>query len=406
MATTYIIRYETEQAVDANIGNKDCRVKPYIRLVYDTDGPSGKFGIIQTVCPPNVNIQYVQVFLKYNQNFDYSVGGEVELNGVQLQAGDKVWLANQSVPAENGIYIVNSSAWTFNRAVTDEVFVDLGAIATDQIDGDLTRNIVTSYDIDFNTTGFYTITYYVVNSLGVLSKVSRKIRVMQCSASIVPVNRIGITDIQIVAEYDKDIIDNFVDVNDCDACVVSSDNQTIQTTPVTQQEPADTGLFIRRDGKTVFIANQSMGNNRLTNLAPGEDPFDAVNLSQVESLIQLATETLNINRTYIAGENISAYKVVYIHTDGMVYMANSSDVTQMGKIIGITTEAKLDGEEINVVTCGIVTGLNSLTIGGKYFFNTAGSLTTTIPTTGFTQIIGNAISSSIILVNMETPIGL
>jgi hypothetical protein len=408
MATLDFIRYETDQAIDVNIGNKDCRVKPYIHLVFDDDGANGKYGIIMTVSPPNVNIEYEQIFLKHNDDFDFTTGGEVELDDIQLQDGDKVWLSNQNVSSENGIYYVRSGTWDFYREVTNEVFVDLGARATDQLDGDLTRSILTTHNIDFDQVGFYSIVYYVINSLGVMSKVTRKVRVILQNASIVPTNSFAITDLQIVAEYDKDLIgDPIGDVNDCDACVGSDSSSSSiigEVTPTTS--PSDTGTYIRKDGQTTFTDNQSMGNNKLTDLAPAENDFDAVNLAQVTTLIAEAATVTNISRSYTAGESIAAFKTVYMNTDGSIYIADTSDVTLMGKIIGITTESGTLGESINVTTVGIITEMSGLTTGSYYFFNSAGNLTTTVPTSGFTQIMGNAVSATEFLVNMQIPLGL
>lgn len=48
---------------------------------------------------------------------------------------------------------------------------------------------------------------------------------------------------------------------------------------------ADGSLFIKEDGSNPFTTDQSMGNNKLTNLATATNANDAVPLTQVESLI-------------------------------------------------------------------------------------------------------------------------
>jgi hypothetical protein len=206
MAELDFIIYKTDQRILDSLGNRDCYVKPSIALVYDDDGVRGDFGIIQTVLK-DANVEYIQVFLKYNQNFDWSTGGEVELDDIQLADGDKVYLASQSVSSENGIYIVRAGSWEFNKTVDSTVFVDLGARATDETDGDLTRTIITDYlGIDFGTVGFYSIYYYVVNSDGILSKVFRKVKVVEnANASIVPMGKFKITQYEILSSIDPDI---------------------------------------------------------------------------------------------------------------------------------------------------------------------------------------------------------
>jgi len=44
--------------------------------------------------------------------------------------------------------------------------------------------------------------------------------------------------------------------------------------------------YIFADGTRAFTGDQSIGNNKLTNLAPGTAATDAVNLSQLNSIIQ------------------------------------------------------------------------------------------------------------------------
>ena len=44
-------------------------------------------------------------------------------------------------------------------------------------------------------------------------------------------------------------------------------------------------LVITADGRNVFTADQSMGNFRIKDLAPGTDPGDAINLSQLQQLL-------------------------------------------------------------------------------------------------------------------------
>lgn len=220
MATTEIIRYITDQSTSIALGNNTCYTKPNIWLVYDENGAKGDFGYIMKICPPSFNIEYVSVYLKYNDNFNFGSGGEVEINNIQLLEGDKVWLSNQSNPAENGIYTVQIGAWTFDRAVDDTVFIDLAARAYDTVDGDLTRQIITDHNINFGEVGFYTINYYVLNSQGILSTAKRKVKIIYCGASIAPTNSIIMTDYLIKSEVDTSVLDPDDILNSCDACEV------------------------------------------------------------------------------------------------------------------------------------------------------------------------------------------
>src|SRR5574343_1935828 len=147
-----------------------------------------------SVIPPNVYMTYLNIYLKHNADFYFSVGGEVVLDNISLRIGDLVWLSNQSESSENGIYMVDSGAWTPVPVVDKNTFIDLGARATDQIDGNITRNIIIDQNITFGKTGFYSITYYVLNSLGILSKAIRKVKILASTASISPSDSYKVTD--------------------------------------------------------------------------------------------------------------------------------------------------------------------------------------------------------------------
>jgi len=207
MAELDFIVYRGDQEPSAALGNEECSRQAVISLVYDDDGARGDFGRIQTVIL-NEDKVYEYIRLKYNTDFDFGTGGETTLDGIPLITGDRVYLAGQTTSAENGIYEVTTGAWTFIKAVDDDVFIDLGARAIDEEDGDVTRDIIIyKPDLDFGVVGFYTIRYYIVNSLGILSTTYRKIKVIsEAGASIVATNAFKITHYEVSASYDSDLI--------------------------------------------------------------------------------------------------------------------------------------------------------------------------------------------------------
>ena len=97
----------------------------------------------------------IPVKLKYNQNLSHK-NGKLRLNGVKLDIGDIVWLANQTIESENGLWIVQDGDWLgydalgrgnegsgcgvncyrapIPKPVDDSVLVDLGAKATYPVD--------------------------------------------------------------------------------------------------------------------------------------------------------------------------------------------------------------------------------------------------------------------------------
>jgi len=207
MAEIDFIVYRGDQTPSLSLGNETCSRQPAVSLVYDDDGARGDFGRIQTVLL-NASKEYEYVRLKYNSDFDFGTGGETTLDDISLIEGDRVYLAGQTAPAENGIYEVETGAWSFIKAVDDDVFVDLGARAIDAEDGDLTRDIIIyKPNLDFGTVGFYTIYYYIVNSIGIMSKAYRKVKVITSSdASIVATDGFKITHYEVSSEFDSELV--------------------------------------------------------------------------------------------------------------------------------------------------------------------------------------------------------
>ena len=270
MATTEIIRFLRDDIGQTRPSDTSCNYSPIIKLINDVDGPRGKYGNIMTVAP-NAAIEYEHVILKYNYYVDIATGGEIALDGFQLLDGDHVWLAAQLNPTTDGIYIVRTGAWEFYKAVTDTVFVDLGATATDSKDGNITRNIVIDHStLNFSVTGFYSITYYSMNSAGILVSKVRKVKVVPENASISPVPGYSIT--------------NYTINTDIDTAVVLGHYGNKGGTPVDNSggDEIMSTMYIRKDGTIVFVANQSMGGNRLVQVADPIDPQDAVNYRTLE----------------------------------------------------------------------------------------------------------------------------
>lgn len=71
-------------------------------------------------------------------------------------------------------------------------------------------------------------------------------------------------------------------------CATQNDNDEIQFIVAGSYigDNLDYSMYIKTDGSVPFMANQTMADNKLTELADGEDPKDAVNLGQVTELMQ------------------------------------------------------------------------------------------------------------------------
>lgn len=69
------------------------------------------------------------------------------------------------------------------RIKSTEEFVDPGYLAMDNIDGDITNNVIVDSNIDFSTDGIYSITYTVTDSSNNTTSISRNIEVYSIPSS-------------------------------------------------------------------------------------------------------------------------------------------------------------------------------------------------------------------------------
>ena len=103
----------------------------------------------------------------------------------------------------------------------------------------------------------------------------------------------------------------------------------------------------------------------------------------------------------IAGINLGGNRVV---TDAATY-ADNTDLNTIGKAIGITAGAAVIGAPVNIVAVGELDGFFGLTLNEPVYLSINGTGTQTLPTTGYIQRVGVAISSTKILLNFSEPIG-
>jgi hypothetical protein len=89
-------------------------------------------------------------------------------------------------------------------------------------------------------------------------------------------------------------------------------------------------------------------------------------------------------------------------SDGKLYHADSTDLTTAGLAVGISTGAASQGESVNYQYRGIMTNEGwNLTEKQPVYFGSNGIITQTVPT-GYIQRIGTAITSTKILIQIDT----
>ena len=382
------LRFKSDKAPSLQLGNSDCVTKPIVQVNIDRDSSKTGFNSNSINWEPNPNTEYYLVRLKYDFNFDVSIGGETTLDGVTLIDGDLVWLANQGNTTENGIWTVRTGPWDFITDINDNVFVDLGAIAFDPDIGNVTRDIIIDVNIDWDKVGIYTIDYYYLSNECVISKATRRVRIFKENASISPVNTFAITDYKIFNGFDQELIDSIIPTGSDNVCCPGFNIP-------------ENGLYIRKDGSVIFMADQCMGDNRLTDLANAISDGDAVPLKQ---LLQLTSLVPQISIICEAGENIGTNMVVRINTDGKVYLASASDTSQVNTIIGVSITDSLIGDDIIITIKGTINNFSTLVQGREYWLSENGAITLDAPLSGFNQVIGIASSCESFILNPQIPL--
>jgi len=246
-STEEMQKYSTENFTR----EKKCYETGTMSLVYDTvdehgnpvsnpqaDPRLGKDIVVRIGADDNCeDYFYTMVRVKYNKNLTHKAG-ELKLNGIQLYDGDLVWLSNQLVEEEEGIWVVRTGNWEgydpylYSGANNDisepvcpancvdipepykvgkNVLVDLGAKATYPVD------YVCKDDVPYKC-GSRTICGYNVEPGAVVALLNQKdgngIYVVRCGEW----ERIGDVDEDSLKGTTVDMSHSIITQNDIDFC--------------------------------------------------------------------------------------------------------------------------------------------------------------------------------------------
>lgn len=105
----------------------------------------------------------------------------------------------------------------------------------------------------------------------------------------------------------------------------------------------------------------------------------------------------------VAGEDLGGHRCVYLSA-GLVYYANSSDVTKVNRLVGITTGAVSLGSSVDIMNAGELTGFTGLVPDNIMYLQSNGTISPSIPLTGFIQQVGIALTDTKCLINIQPSI--
>lgn len=124
------------------------------------------------------------------------------------------------------------------------------------------------------------------------------------------------------------------------------------------------------------------------NVIPTETIVVNSSTSALNSFIQVATRDLGGLRVLLADQSY----------------ADQSNINSYGKVIGLSKGAVVTGGLLEIVTASELDGFTGLIPNTQVYLGLNGLITQTVPTSGFIQQLGVALTSTSILVNISLPL--
>jgi hypothetical protein len=123
------------------------------------------------------------------------------------------------------------------------------------------------------------------------------------------------------------------------------------------------------------------------NIIPTETIVVNSSTSALNSFIQVATRDIGGLRVLLADQSY----------------ADQFNIDSYGKVIGLSKGAVVTGGLLEIVTASELAGFTGLIPNTQVYLGLNGLITQTVPTSGFIQQLGVALTSTTILVNISLP---
>jgi len=136
------------------------------------------------------------------------------------------------------------------------------------------------------------------------------------------------------------------------------------------------------------------------------DTTDDINLTFQEVLQPVTNNITNDNSVFsgVAAEDLGGHRIVVALGSQIAY-ADNTVASHSSIVTGITTQAVLSGEAVNVTISGEVSeGSWSWTLDKPIFLTANGLMTQTAPSTGFLLQVGYPTSTTSMVVDIKTAI--
>jgi hypothetical protein len=108
---------------------------------------------------------------------------------------------------------------------------------------------------------------------------------------------------------------------------------------------------------------------------------------------------------YLSDATLSGHRVVKMEASGKVGYADSASVSDAGQVLGVTLNAALPGDVVNVQVTGELTESSWTWVPGlPVYLGTAGTLTQTLPVAGFQLVVGIAVAPDKLVIGIKQAI--
>ena len=106
--------------------------------------------------------------------------------------------------------------------------------------------------------------------------------------------------------------------------------------------------------------------------------------------------------TVTAGEAVGSPRLVTLVAGEAMLFDPAASIART--VLGITLNAAILGDPVEIQTVGVVSGLSGLSANAVYYGSALGVLTTTPPVNGVLQPVGIALSTTELLLNLDDPV--
>lgn len=376
---------------------------------------------------------------------NHTLSGLAAIDGVTPVVGDRILVANQTNPAQNGVYVASATGWTRATDANDSAeFVPARQIFVQE--GTQFSNTGWGVSSAVNpTVGTDPITFTQVSGAASytagngLQLTGNQFSVVPQSGQIVVTGSgVGLATSGVAAgTYTKVTVDTFGRVTVGAAATPADIGAQAAHAFLTSLTTAGDGIIVKNGTNTlsrsiagtagnIAVTNgNGVGGNPTVNLIATGVVAGTYNNVTVDAFGRVTSASNSIEGSAVVtmtngmGSSIAIGRAVYVSGDETVSLAVANSGTTKN-VVGMVFDGSINAAASGLIaTSGAVTATTAqwdavtgqsggLTPGAKYYLSnvTAGAITTTAPATGYVCPLGIATSDTTFILNILTTVKL